>query len=656
MTQTTRTRAWLLLLVWIGISGTFTGCFNAIVIGGEVEYSFPVGDGGASTLPDATTGPEPIQPQDTTPLPPDTATPPPPDIVTPPPPDNITPPPPDQAPPPPDQACQCKGSERRPCYTGPAGTRGRGACKDGVQVCDINCQWGRCIGQTVPTKEDCDGQDNDCNGKVDETFPGINAACKEGNRPGVCGNGTTQCINGRKVCLTGSVSPEVCDGKDNNCDGKTDNIPDSGFPCTIPGAQGECAKGLFGCRNNQKTCVPQAANTEVCDGKDNNCNGQVDESDPNLGKSCTIPNLKGPCAIGKASACVAGRLNCIAQTQPTVEVCDGKDNNCDGMIDNNINVRCYTGPAANRGQGECNEGRISCVNGKPGPCIGSGLPKTEVCDTLDNDCDGSVDEGNICASPGKGPTYRITSLQIAPSGQGFDLNGDGKVDNSLSILGSFVNSTLNSSIQNGSVNILVELASLTDFKGQNGTATTYVYMGRKSGTGYQIERSSLDSQGRPLFRFASVIKNGLLKGGPGRAVLNLPLIGAAIPITLEKAYIQFQIATNIQSLSNGLLGGAIPSGLLDRISAAQIPIFGGPGKTALDVLQRLSSQPDVDLDNDGLESFQSTASAGVTACIDGNKVTKITSGTCAQDKRIADGYSVTFSFTATRASIVGTAP
>lgn len=643
-----RTNVLRTFLIIVCCGWWFTGCFNAIVIGGDDEFSFPVSDGGTSANPDTTVQPEKAVPRDTPPLP-DTVLPPP---DTAPPPPDTAPPPPDTTPPPPDRACACKGGERRPCYTGKPGTQGKGACKAGVQICDINCQWGTCLGQTIPSAEACDGVDNDCNGRVDETFPGINGACKVGSRPGVCGNGKLQCKGGRKVCVGGNVSTEVCDGLDNNCDGKVDNIPDNGLPCSVPGGKGECAKGLFACRGNSKRCIPQAGRTEVCDGKDNDCDGAVDESDPNQGKQCTVPGLKGPCAIGRNNGCSRGRVVCQQLTKPSAEVCDGKDNNCDGMIDNNINVRCYTGPANKRGIGACQEGRVSCVGGKPGPCVGSVLPKTEVCDTLDNDCDGTVDEGNVCVKPGRGPVFRINSLQIASSGQGFDLNGDGKVDNSLAVLGSFVNGTLGSAISGGSVNILIELASLSDPKAQNGTATTYVYMGRATSGGYRIESSSLDSQGRPLFRFASKITGGVLKGGPGRAVLNLPLIGAAIPIALEKAYIQFRVASTLKSLSSGLLGGAIPSGLLDRISAAQIPLLGGPGKTALDVLLRLNSQPDVDLDNDGLESFRSTVTAGITVCIDGDKITKITSGTCAQDKRIADGYSVTFSFTATSTKIV----
>ncbi len=62
----------------------------------------------------------------------------------------------------------CNPGDTKPCYTGPAGTLGKGVCKAGVIACE-NGKWGTtCTGQTLPSAEVCSGGvDEDCNGLVD---------------------------------------------------------------------------------------------------------------------------------------------------------------------------------------------------------------------------------------------------------------------------------------------------------------------------------------------------------------------------------------------------------------------------------------------------------------------------------------------------------
>ena len=87
------------------------------------------------------------------------------------------------------------------------------------------------------------------------------------------------------------------------------------------------------CNDNDKDINP--ATTEICDGKDNDCNGQVDEGF-NVGQSCSVG--VGECARTGQLICKAdgSGTECNASPgSPTTEICDGKDNDCDGQTDEN---------------------------------------------------------------------------------------------------------------------------------------------------------------------------------------------------------------------------------------------------------------------------------------------------------------------------------
>jgi len=74
---------------------------------------------------------------------------------------------------------------------------------------------------------------------------------------------------------------------------------------------------------------------------------------------------------------------------PTTEICDNKDNNCDGNTDENLTQICYSA---------CGEGIETCIAGFWSNC-NAPQASTEICDSIDNDCDGQTDEDNVC-----GPT------------------------------------------------------------------------------------------------------------------------------------------------------------------------------------------------------------------------------------------------------------
>ena len=103
---------------------------------------------------------------------------------------------------------------------------------------------------------------------------------------------------------------------------------------------------------------------------------------------------KGSCKAG-IETCTAGVWGtCQGETLPQPEVCDGADNNCDGQTDEGLAQECpYSGPAVTLNVGLCRAGIRGCTNGAWGACSGEVKPATETCDKKDNDCDGATDEG-----------------------------------------------------------------------------------------------------------------------------------------------------------------------------------------------------------------------------------------------------------------------
>ncbi len=314
----------------------------------------------------------------------------------------------------------CNGStdgQTQACYSGAADTEDVGVCHGGTQACTAspagatpgvecagaNC-WGACVGEVVPTPEICDGLDNDCDGDSDEGVPAEVQTC---NDHGDCA-GAANCNNGACRCNAGACSGDNVCGGDNVCHPP---LPLTGENCCQAAFDGKCGVGVcqFGvwtCAGNQVSCVGGAGpSDEICDGLDNDCDGEVDEDLPGEGDPCQADGACGGNLTCVVESPGVGRIECVPDGVGEPEVCDAVDNDCDGEIDELPDVRDNDDPAPDEpGLGDacnvpppgqdaepCAPGTYQCVGGKK-LCVGFRGPGTEVCDGADNDCDGKVDE------------------------------------------------------------------------------------------------------------------------------------------------------------------------------------------------------------------------------------------------------------------------
>ncbi len=278
----------------------------------------------------------------------------------------------------------------------------------GVCMGRRHCSKGKlsdCDAKTAAT-EQCNSADDDCDGVTDE--PVTDGSCQVTVGALAC-PGTPLCIGGKTTCIGPEPSEEACNGKDDDCNGKTDEGCDDDKDGFCDAAMGygpgtkACAKGAGDCDDKDAGRNPTAK--ESCNSADDNCNGLTDSDDPLLPlhdpqkceqqKGVCAGALKGAalCQGGQWQACTATDYQKANPYYAKGEVCDDKDNDCNGQGDDGCNDDgdgyCDAAMATIGFPLTCSKGGGDCSDADSS--IGPGL--AESCDGKDQGCNGVTDEG-----------------------------------------------------------------------------------------------------------------------------------------------------------------------------------------------------------------------------------------------------------------------
>ncbi|MBN8609412.1 MAG: hypothetical protein J0L92_02420 [Deltaproteobacteria bacterium] len=303
-------------------------------------------------------------------------------------------------------------------------------CEDGFDDCDLEESNG--CEQQLNTASDCGSCDHACGGAT-PVCNGAIGTCVSGctgsetNCDGTCvdvmgsdvthcGSCTTICPmlpNTRRACDMGTCE-YVCEGAFVDCNGDLGTSGSDGCETTNRLFYADGDGDGFGTGAGTLACAPPSGTSvmngdcddadalvypgasESCDGVNEDCDANIDEGFSFMGLGVGAPCS---CESGSATATVTCATAASATCRYPAEVCNGLDDDCDGLDDETFtcvrgSVSACTGSS---GSGTCSYVGTQVCNDTCAPS--SCMPPGELCDAVDQDCDGFVDEGAVMLRP-----------------------------------------------------------------------------------------------------------------------------------------------------------------------------------------------------------------------------------------------------------------
>ncbi|MBM4398314.1 MAG: thrombospondin type 3 repeat-containing protein, partial [Deltaproteobacteria bacterium] len=184
----------------------------------------------------------------------------------------------------------------------------------------------------------CTPDDGTCPCSARHAEGGVEGACFRTNDVGTC-EGRFACLAGGGIgdCDAPEAAVEACNALDDDCDGGTDEDFVTAGECDIENGHGIC-KGAWVCKDGAQACDGRPPMPEVCNGIDDECDGETDEGFADMDADgladCADPDVDGDGAANEADVCpyLADPDQLDNDHDGDGDACDADDDD-DGVID-----------------------------------------------------------------------------------------------------------------------------------------------------------------------------------------------------------------------------------------------------------------------------------------------------------------------------------